>query len=228
MVDVLLGGEVAVLGRFIESSNATLLVNCALGNVELRAVYKPVRGERPLWDFPPGLHRREVAGYVLSERLGWGLVPETVLRDDAPFGIGSLQRLVPEDGMSHYFTLAEDGAWQGDLRRIAAFDVVANNADRKSGHVLLAEGRLWAIDHGLTFHVEPKLRTVMWDFGGEPLGPDVADSLQRLVDGGPPDELASLLDVEERVAVVQRAVDLLDAGCLPYPTSDRAFPWPLV
>lgn len=227
-MDVLLGGEVNVLGRFADSSNATLLVSCSLGDVALGAVYKPVRGERRLSDFPPGLHRREVAAYVLSEHLGWGLVPETILRVDAPFGEGSLQRLVHEDGASHYFTLHEDVAWHRDLRRIAAFDVVANNADRKSGHVLLADGRLWAIDHGLTFHAEPKLRTVAWDFAGEALDPDVAAALRRLADDGPPDELADLLAADERAAVVRRAVALLDAGILPFPTSERAFPWPLV
>lgn len=221
-------GEVTVLGRFPDSSNATLLVTCALGSAEVPAVYKPLRGERPLWDFPPGLHRREVAAYVLSQHLGWDLVPETVLRQDGPFGEGSLQRLVPEDGTSHCFTLVEDPVWHADLRRLAAFDVVANNADRKSGHVLLAEGRLWAIDHGLTFHVEPKLRTVLWDFAGEPLDADVSAAIHRLVEGGSPDELAPLLGEDERAALVRRATELLAAGHLPHPVSERAFPWPLV
>ena len=169
---VLAEGEMEVHGRIAGSSNATLLVTCRLGDEELLAVYKPHKGERPLWDFPGGLFRREVAAYALSEALGWGLVPETVLRAEGPFGEGSVQRFVHEDGREgteHYFTLRDDPAWHGDARRLCAFDVVANNADRKSGHVLLAEERLWAIDHGLCFNEDDKLRTVIWDFGGTPL-----------------------------------------------------------
>lgn len=226
--EVLRSGTVTVHGRIAGSSNVTLLVTCALGEDEVDAVYKPVRGERPLWDFPPGLHRREVAARVLSEWLGWGLVPETVLRVDAPFGEGSLQQVVPEDGESHYFTLRDDPAWHASLRRLAAFDVVANNADRKSGHVLLADGRLWAIDHGLTFHLEPKLRTVIWDFAGDPLAPEVRADLGRLAEEGPPGELDGLLDDEEQVEVLRRAEALAAAGSLPFPTSERAIPWPLV
>jgi hypothetical protein len=228
VADVLCRGEITVHGRIAGSSNATLLVTCALEGCELLAVYKPVRGERSLWDFPPGLHRREVAAYVVSETLGWGLVPETVLREDAPFGTGSLQRVVQEDGESHYFTLREEDRWRPLLRTLAAFDVVANNADRKSGHVLLAEGKLWAIDHGLTFHAEPKLRTVVWDFAGEPLGDTVAADLERFVDGGTPPALDALLDDEERDALAVRVLELLADGRLPRPRSDRPYPWPLV
>ena len=163
---ILTEGDMEVHGRIAGSSNATLLVTCRLGNEELMAVYKPHKGERPLWDFPGGLYRREVAAFVLSESLGWGLVPETVERPDGPFGRGSVQRFVPEDGTSHYFTLRDDPQWHPTLVRLGAFDVAANNADRKSGHVLLAEGRLWAIDNGLCFNEDDKLRTVIWDFGG--------------------------------------------------------------
>ena len=226
--DVLGHGTITVHGRIAGSSNATLLVTCSLEGLELAAVYKPVRGERPLWDFGPGLHRREVAAHVLSEWLGWCLVPETVVRVDAPFGEGSLQRVVPEDGESHYFTLRDEPAWQETLRRLAAFDVVANNADRKSGHVLLAEERLWAIDHGLTFHVEPKLRTVIWDFAGDPLSPAVREDLDRLVGHGPPEGLADLLDDDELLEILRRAEALLSSGVLPFPSSERAIPWPLV
>jgi uncharacterized repeat protein (TIGR03843 family) len=224
-------GEMTVHGRIAGSSNATLLVTCALGETELLAVYKPARGERPLWDFPTGLHRREVAAFVLSRALGWDLVPDTVARDEAPFGPGSVQRLVPEDGTSHYFTLREDPAWHPVLATIAAFDVVANNADRKSGHVLLAEGRLWAIDHGLTFHAEPKLRTVVWDFAAEPLAEDLVADLRRLLADGLPDELGELLEPDELVAVEERATALVEAGHLPEPDADRdwpPYPWPLV
>ncbi len=229
--DVLVRGEMTVHGRIAGSSNATLLVSCALEGTELLAVYKPAEGERPLWDFPTGLGDREVAAYELSEALGWHIVPETVARTTAPFGPGSVQRFVDEDGESHYFTLRDDPAWRPTLLTIAAFDVVANNADRKSGHVLLAEGRLWAIDNGLAFHVEPKLRTVIWDFAGEPLDPPLLGALRRLVAGGLPRPLAVLLDRQERAAVCARAEALAVEGRLPVPDEDRdwpPYPWPLV
>lgn len=228
--EVLERGDVEVHGRIAGSSNATLLVTCRLDGTELLAVYKPVAGERELWDFPPGLHRREVAAHRLSEALGWALVPETVHRDDAPFGLGSLQRVVDEDGVSHYFTLRDEDRWQADLRRIAVFDVVANNADRKSGHVLLAEDRLWAIDHGLTFHVEPKLRTVIWDYAGEPIDDAVATDLARFAAEPLPADLVELLDPDEQEALVERVHDLLSDGTLPAPGPEhhRPYPWPLV
>ena len=169
-----------VHGRIAGSSNATLLVTCRLQGEELLAVYKPLKGERPLWDFPGGLFRREVAAYALSEALGWGLVPETVERPEGPFGQGSVQRFVHEDGTSHYFTLRDEPKWHPVLMRLCAFDIVANNADRKSGHVLLAEDRLWAIDNGLCFNTQDKLRTVIWDFGGEPLDAGVQEDLGPL------------------------------------------------
>lgn len=228
--EVLERGDVEVHGRIAGSSNATLLVTCRLEGCELLAVYKPVAGERELWDFPPGLDRREVAARRLSEALGWALVPETVLRQDAPFGPGSLQRVVDEDGVSHYFTLRDEERWHADLQKIAVFDVVANNADRKSGHVLLAEGRLWAIDHGLTFHVEPKLRTVIWDFAGEPIDESLAADLERLVSAPLPAEIAELLDDDEQEALLARVDALLRHGILPTPGPEhhRPYPWPLV
>ena len=226
--EVLGRGAIEVHGRIAGSSNVTLLVTCALDGRELLAVYKPRRGERELWDFPPGLHRREVAARVVSDWLGWDVVPETVLRADAPFGEGSLQRVVDEDGVSHYFTLRDDPRWHPELRRIAAFDVLTNNADRKGGHVLLAEGRLWAIDHGLTFHAEPKLRTVIWDFAGDPLDDAVREALARVEAEPLPGELLELLDDEELDALVRRARALLRAGRLPAPGAGRPYPWPLV
>ncbi len=227
---VLTEGEVRIEGRFAASSNVTLLVTCVLDDVEVAAVYKPERGERPLWDFPGGLHRREVAAYVLSEQLGFGFVPFTLERDDAPLGLGSLQRFVEEDGESHYFTLRDEERWAADLHKMAVFDVVANNADRKSGHVLLAEGRLWAIDNGLSFHCHPKLRTVIWDFAGEPLADDERAALERLVEGPLPDELEGLLEPDECESMRRRTARLLSSGCLPAPADDdwRPYPWPLV
>jgi uncharacterized repeat protein (TIGR03843 family) len=197
---VLTDGDMEVHGRIAGSSNATLLVTCRLDGEELLAVYKPSKGERPLWDFPGGLFRREVAAYALSEWLGWGLVPETVERRDAPFGPGSVQRFVHEDGTSHYFTLRDEPKWHPTLMRVCAFDVMANNADRKSGHVLLAENKLWAIDHGLCFNSHDKLRTVIWDFGGVPLEAAVQDDLARLAHEGPPMELCELIEPEEVAA----------------------------
>lgn len=231
MKEVLVRGDVTVHGRIAGSSNATLLVTCALEEHETLAVYKPGRGERPLWDFPSGIYNREVASYILSELLGWGIVPETVARSDGPFGPGSVQRFVPEDGESHYFTLLEDERWHPTLVRIAAFDVLANNADRKSSHVLLAEDRLWAIDNALTFHSQPKLRTVIWDFAHSPLPRSLVDDIHRVLGAGLPAELEALLERPERTALARRGRRLVDAGRLPGPDGDRAwppYPWPLV
>ena len=220
-----------VHGRIAGSSNATLLVTCRLGDDELRAVYKPFKGERPLWDFPGGLFRREVAAYLLSESLGWGLVPETVQRTEGPFGEGSVQRYVPEDGASHYFTLRDDPKWHPTLKRMCAFDVVANNADRKSGHVLLAEDRLWAIDNGLCFNADDKLRTVIWDFGGAPLEAVVQDDLARLAHDWPPPALCKLIEPSEVAATLDRVAWLLSLRALPELVDDGGwppYPWPLV
>jgi uncharacterized repeat protein (TIGR03843 family) len=223
-------GEVTVHGRIAGSSNVTLFVTCELDDTAVAAVYKPARGERPLWDFPSGLHRREVAAYEVSEALGWGLVPLTIEREDAPLGEGSLQLFVDEDGESHYFTLREEPRWHEALHRMAVFDVVVNNADRKSGHVLLADDRLWAIDNGLSFHCHPKLRTVIWDYAGEPLTEDESATLERLLSEPLPERLGALLDPDECAAVVRRTRRLLAAGCLPAPADDdwRPYPWPLV
>jgi uncharacterized repeat protein (TIGR03843 family) len=228
---VLVEGEMEVHGRIAGSSNATLLVTCRLGAEELLAVYKPSRGERPLWDFPGGLFRREVAAYVLSEWLGWGLVPETVERGEGPFGPGSVQRFVHEDGTSHYFTLREEPRWRPTLMELCAFDVVANNADRKSGHVLLAEDRLWAIDNGLCFNVHDKLRTVIWDFGGATLEAQVREDLARLARERPPAALCGLLEPAEMAATLDRAAWLLSLRALPELVDDGdwpPYPWPLV
>jgi uncharacterized repeat protein (TIGR03843 family) len=212
------------------SSNATFLVTLAEGDDEAMAVYKPGRGERPLWDFPDGLYRREVAAYELSQALGWKLVPETVRRGDAPLGEGSLQRFIDADFEQHYFTLLEDQGHHAVLRRMATFDVVANNADRKGGHCLIdAEGHVWGIDHGLCFHVEPKLRTVIWDFAGEPVADEDREDLQRLARSGLPRALTVHLHDDEVVALQRRIERLIKKGRLPHPANDHhAYPWPLV
>jgi len=221
-------GAITLKGRMPWSTNVTLLVELAADGVTGRAVYKPARGERPLWDFPPGLWKRELAAYLLSEALGWGLVPPTVARE-GPLGEGALQLFVDADFEQHYFTLLEDPARHAELRRICALDLVANNADRKSGHCLLGrDGRVWAIDNGLCFHVEPKLRTVIWEFGGTPIPLPLLDDLRRLLAGGLPAPLAALLLPPEREALLARAQAVVEDGEFPEDTSGHRYPWPLV
>lgn len=222
-------GEVQILGRLPWSSNGTFLVTVCSDGQEVVAVYKPLRGERPLWDFPDGLYRREVAAYELDQALGWGLVPETIVRHDAPLDVGSLQRFVDADLEQHYFTLLEDERYRPALKRMAAFDVVTNNADRKGGHCLLGtDGRVWGIDHGLCFHVEPKLRTVIWDFAGETLDDATLNDLDRFARRRLPQPLRALLHDDEQGALRHRARALVQLGELPEPRSRRAYPWPLV
>ncbi|HUY66404.1 MAG TPA: SCO1664 family protein [Acidimicrobiales bacterium] len=229
-IDQLRTAELTVAGRLPWSSNLTFLVTLEDGGPEpLNAVYKPARGEQSLWDFPGGLYRREVAAFALSEGLGWGLVPPTVERDDGPFGPGSLQLFVEADYGQHYFTLFDQGGHDAVLRTTCAFDVVANNADRKSGHVLLGpDGRLWAIDHGLCFHHQPKLRTVIWDFADEPVPGDLLADLDGLA-SSLPEDLDRVLSAAEREALVARIRHLVDSGVFPGPIGDRPpYPWPLV
>jgi uncharacterized repeat protein (TIGR03843 family) len=226
---VLTLGELDVRGRMPWSSNATFLAEARLEGVSLPCVYKPLRGERPLWDFPDGLYRREVAAHELSELLGWGIVPLTVARPDGPLGEGSVQLFVDADFEQHYFTLYEDPRTHEQLRTICAFDVLANNTDRKSGHCLLGrDGRIWAIDNGLSFHVEWKLRTVIWEFGGEPVPPALLADAARVADGELPESLASLLTPAEREALRARARILVDDGHFPVDRTGRRYPWPLV
>ncbi|HET9442598.1 MAG TPA: SCO1664 family protein [Acidimicrobiales bacterium] len=222
-------GEVEVRGRMPWSSNATFLVELCHEGTSMHAIYKPHRGERPLWDFPDGLHLREVAAYRLSEALGWDIVPETVAREEAPLGPGSLQRFVPADFAEHYFTLLERPELHDALRTIATFDLVANNADRKGGHCLIDEdGRLWAIDNGLCFHVSPGLRTVIWDFAGQPVPEALLADLERYL-AGPETGLEDLLRPAEVDAVRQRAAAVLRHPSFPEPSASRhAYPWPLV
>ncbi len=248
-----------VVGRFADASNATLLVRLLdrdarsledlaerlgrtpevdeLDPVDL-AVYKPRRGEAPLWDFPTGtLHRREVAAYELSVALGWDLVPETVLREDAPFDVGSLQRFVRHDPQRHYFTLLEtgDGQVRGQLLDMVVFDLVIDNADRKAGHVLLdaaATGtRIRLVDHGVAFNVERKLRTVAWDLAGETIpGERLADvdRVREALDGELGTRLGRLLDDAEVWALRRRVEAVLALAVLPEPSGPYPYPWPLL
>ncbi|WP_338017141.1 SCO1664 family protein [Kocuria marina] len=194
------------------------------------AIYKPELGERPLHDFPPGLYRRERAAYLLSEALGWGIVPLTVIRDDAPSGTGSLQLFVAADPREHYFTIVEDHPdTHPALRTMAAFDVLTNNTDRKSGHVLRGrDGRIWGIDHGLCFAAAFKLRTVIWEFAHDPLSPELVADIAALAENGAPPEVAELLTTEETGALRRRARALALLGRLPEDPSGMRYPWPLV
>jgi uncharacterized repeat protein (TIGR03843 family) len=226
-LDVLRRGEVTVRGRLPDASNGTFLVDVRLDAARALAVYKPARGERPLWDFPPGLFKREVAAYLLSEALGWGLVPVTIARD-APYGEGSLQLFVDADFEQHYFTFGEAPAHRDRLQRLCAFDIVANNADRKGGHCLLGrDGLVYAIDNGLSFHVEPKLRTVVWAFAGEAIPDAVIADLDRVAATPLPGALAALLSPDEQDALLARTRALLRARRFPRERSAR-YPWPLV
>jgi uncharacterized repeat protein (TIGR03843 family) len=229
VLDALRCGEVEVLGRMPWSSNTTLLVEVH-GDLDLKAVYKPRRGERPLWDFPAGLGGREAAAYELSAALGWGIVPETVLRTaDLPYGQGSLQRFVPFDAEQHYFTLMEDERHHAVLRTICAFDLVANSADRKGGHCLAGDdGAVYAVDNGLTFHEELKLRTVIWEFGGQPVPEALLADLRRLADADPVPQLCELLSPAEVGALAQRVERVVAGRVFPLDRTGRRFPWPLV
>jgi uncharacterized repeat protein (TIGR03843 family) len=227
-------GQIDVEGLIPWSSNATLLVTIRDDELTALAVYKPQRGERPLWDFPHGtLGMREVAAYLVCEWLTWGLVPPTVLRQ-GPYGLGSVQLFIDAQEDAHFFTIQHNPTYAQHLKRLAAFDLIANNADRKSGHCLLdREGRLWAIDNALTFHAEPKLRTVIWDFAGQPLPSDVLVGLHALqdslVEGSPSDRaLERLLSKEERTALLRRADHLLQSRHFPQPGPGYPVPWPLV
>lgn len=229
ILELLGTADLDIEGRMPWSSNATFLARLVVdGAPRGQAIYKPVRGERPLWDFEPGLHRREAAAYRLSAAMGLGVIPPTVLRD-GPLGEGSAQWFVDADHSQHYFTIFEARTDVHDqLRAIAAFDVVANNTDRKSGHVLIdGEGRVWGIDNGLCFSEEFKLRTVVWEFGGEPLPDALRGAIASIADAVP-DDVAELLADDEVAALAERARLLADGGTFPVDPSGRRYPWPLV
>ena len=223
-------GEIAVKGRLPWSSNGTFLVDLGLGEEAGQGVYKPLRGERPLWDYPSGLFQREVAAYVVSDWLGWGLVPETVVRDDAPLGPGSVQRFVEADFDEHYFTLLERPEHHATLAAICTFDLLVNSGDRKAGHCLRGtDGRIWAIDNGLAFHPHPKLRTVIWDFEGRPVPEPLMEDVGRLArSAAPPPGLETLLAPVEIDALLARAAALVGNPVFPAARSGRHFPWPLI
>lgn len=234
-IERLAGAPLRPRGFLAGASNHTLLVQVGAPEEGVHAVYKPRAGERPLWDFPQGtLCCREAAAFEVDAFLGWELVPPTVLREDAPMGAGSLQLFVPHDPERHYFVLVEDQANHPALARMALFDFLTNNADRKGSHVLLSDdGRLVGCDHGLTFHVEPKLRTVIWDLGGFPVAPADREALARLATALRDDttkvraRLEGLLGPEEVGALTDRASLLRDMRALPTIDPERRpYPWP--
>ncbi|MFD0268969.1 SCO1664 family protein [Streptomyces sp. NPDC127106] len=281
--ELLAKGELTVVGRISGASNAVLLCTAAYGGASADCVYKPVKGERPLWDFPDGnLARREVAAYLVSEATGWGLVPPTVLRD-GPYGEGMVQQWIESeasdasgasgtsegadasgdavgspgsDGLLALVEGVEAGeGWKpvafadiGEgrtallvhaddprLRRLAVLDAVINNGDRKGGHLLSApDGRLYGIDHGVTFHVEDKLRTLLWGWAGEPLtdeAREVLTGLERQLAAGAPlaTRLAELITPAELAAVRARVAHLRRTGVHPEPSGQwPAIPWPPV
>ncbi|MFD3543494.1 SCO1664 family protein [Streptomyces sp. NPDC058662] len=261
--ELLAKGELTVVGRIREASNAVLLCSVAYGGVSADCVYKPVKGERPLWDFPDGsLARREVAAYLVSEATGWGLVPATVLRE-GPYGEGMVQQWIesaeedaPTAGLLGLVEGEEPGeGWKpvafaevgegrtallvhaddARLRRLAVLDAVINNGDRKGGHLLPApDGRLYGIDHGVTFHAEDKLRTLLWGWAGEPLTDEARGVLggleAELSDGAPlATRLAELITAVELAAVRDRVAQLLRTGTHPEPSGQwPSIPWPPV
>ncbi|MET9961136.1 SCO1664 family protein [Streptomyces sp. NPDC006326] len=259
--ELLTKGELTVVGRIREASNAVLLCTVAYEGVSADCVYKPVKGERPLWDFPDGsLAQREVAAYLVSEATGWGLVPPTVLRD-GPYGEGMVQQWIEagQNPGAELLALVEGEeageGWKavalaevGDgrtallvhaddlrLRRLAVLDAVINNGDRKGGHLLPgADGRLYGIDHGVTFHTEDKLRTLLWGWAGEPLTDEAREVLgslrSRLAEGEPlATRLAQLITPVELAAVRARVERLLLTGVHPQPSGQwPSIPWPPV
>lgn len=233
--ELLRDGELEILGRIVEASNATLLCTVSDGTRTEHAVYKPVRGERPLWDFPDGtLAGREVAAYAVSEATGWAIVPPTVLRDDAPLGSGMVQLWV--DGDEEVDLVAMINSAPSSLRRMAVLDAVINNSDRKGGHIIpkptaadipLTERAAWGVDHGVAFSVEDKLRTLLWQWAGDPLTDEAVVTLHALyddLDGALGDTLYEHLTVAEVVATRERIEAMLLSGIHPMPSPD----WPAV
>ena len=227
----LLQGEISSAELMPEGSNYTFMVTVSDGSFEYGAIYKPRRGEQPLWDFPSGtLYKREYAAYLVAQHLAWHFIPCTVIRE-GPYGVGSLQQFIDADPRSSYFTLREECS--EELERIALFDCLSNNADRKASHCFKdTSGGIWSIDHGLTFHQDPKLRTVIWDFAQEPISGYLMEQIASLLESlyssqSLAQELAPLLAPEELAALRRRLERLLDLGRFPsYDPNRRNIPWP--
>ena len=227
-------GEITLEGQFLWGSNYTLLVDVTCEEGTLKAVYKPTQGVRPLWDFEaPTLARRELVAYLVSEKLGWNLVPPTIYRRAGPMGPGSLQVFIDHDVEYHFFNFSD--ADRGRLKPSAVFDVLINNADRKGGHFIVdAQEHIWLIDHGVCFHEEPKLRTVLWDFAETPVPNNLIADLERFFEELEPDrdfyrQLHKHLSGREILAMKFRTETLLRTKVFPAPPQhSRPYPWPLV
>jgi hypothetical protein len=228
---LLTDGALEVVGRLVEASNTTLYCRISTASAEATCVYKPEAGERPLWDFPDGtLARRELAAYLVSELTGWAIVPPTVYRD-GPYGPGMVQLWIDIDDQVDLIELLSSD--DPRLRRMAVFDAVINNADRKGGHLLpTPDGHLYGVDHGVCFAADDKLRTLLWRWAGQPLPPEAVAVLVRLRSQLSQElgaELAALLMADEITALDQRIARLLGSGRYPMPNPDwPAIPWPPV
>lgn len=225
-------GTLTVEGEFVWGSNYTFLTQVTYNESTFPAVYKPARGTRPLWDFPPeSLPRREVAAFLVSEALGWHFVPPTTFRQDGPFGAGSLQLFIEHDPDYHYFNFEDNDRQR--LRPVVLFDIIVNNADRKGSHVLVdQDNHMWLIDHGISFHRDDKLRTVIWDFAGETFPEDLCQSLNRFEaqmesESEFLEQLSLCLSAREINALADRARRLMATRRYPNPHPNRRpYPWP--
>jgi hypothetical protein len=229
-LELLTHGELTVEGRLVDASNATLYCAASLNGVTGACVYKPESGERPLWDFPDGtLACRETAAYTVSRSSGWGIVPPTVRRETGPFGSGMVQLWIDVPDETDLRAVLR--GWRTQLQQLVVFDAVINNADRKGGHLLpTSDCHLYAVDHGVSFHIEEKLRTILWNWAGEKLPDDCADAVLRLraeMDGTLGAELAALLTSGEVRATGRRLDRLIATGRFPEPSGEwPATPWP--
>jgi len=234
ILEILRKGAIDLQGQFTLGSNYTFLVSLQHAESSLQAVYKPRQGEMPLWDFPvESLAAREVAAYLISEALGWELVPPTIIRDGGPFGQGSLQLYIPHNPERNYFSFNPRTIQR--LKPTALFDLILNNADRKGSHVIQdQDGHIWLIDHGLCFHPLPKLRTVIWDFAGQAIPAELIASLENLLPNLRSSaqlrkDLSRLLGREELAALKSRIMHIIKQPVFPKPEPQkRQFPWPLV
>ena len=230
-LETLVVGKMELQGLMPWSSNYTFLVSLEKDETTLLGIYKPGDGERPLWDFPDRtLSYREFASYLVSQVLGWPSIPLTVMRN-GPHGLGSVQLFIDAEYEAHYFNLRDIPAFTEDFRQMALFDYIVNNADRKGGHCLKGkDGRIWAIDHGLTFHVEPKLRTVIWEFCDETIPDSLLKSLTHLQNLMDQSELcqvlADLISAREIEAFKKRVDRLVSSRQFPRSRSGRNVPYP--
>ena len=229
----LMVSKITLEGQFIYGSNYTYLGKAVDEDITFSTVYKPTAGERPLYDFPQGtLSKREVAAFLVSESLGWDLVPPTIYRyESLPMGPGSLQEYIEHDPEYHFFNFSDSEIQ--NLRPVALFDLLINNADRKGGHIFFDKGKhLWLIDHGICFHVEEKLRTVVWNFVGEKIPVDLLQDITNLATslknkGWIFNQLSELLSKEEIISLIERAEVILAGRTYPSPDHNiRPYPWP--